>query len=174
LSGRIYSLAQCWRDLSPTNCGSWSETFSGQEGALRSQLGSMNCYLRSEIYEFFNASNLRASPVSGIFLAHFTMIRNMLVLQGLHFSELNDRQFAEISCANSQRGKMGAFACRHCRQEKALQYPVYLFIQFRMKMNILVLQRFRFAEITHSQFTLNSCENLQKPKDLRFLGRIWA
>jgi len=70
-SQHIYSLAQCWRDMSPINCGSCltsalSYIFLCQKGALGSQFGSMNCYLRSEVYAFYNASNLPTSP--GIFL----------------------------------------------------------------------------------------------------------
>jgi hypothetical protein len=57
----IYSIAQCWRDLSPTDCGSClsfalSEISRCQTGAIGSQFGSMNCYLRSEVYPFFNSA----------------------------------------------------------------------------------------------------------------------
>lgn len=63
LTGNIYSLAQCWRDLSRTSCGScltyaFERIFKCQPGALGAQFGSQNCYLRYEIYEFFDTSDL--------------------------------------------------------------------------------------------------------------------
>jgi len=61
LTQTIYSLAQCWRDLSQTSCGSCltealSNIFRCQSGAIGAQFGSQNCYLRYEVYEFFNIS----------------------------------------------------------------------------------------------------------------------
>jgi len=66
--GYIYSIAQCWRDLSPKICGSClnsaSENIFGcQTGALGAQFGSKNCYLRYEVYGFFVTSIL-SPPVS--------------------------------------------------------------------------------------------------------------
>eukprot|EP00253_Pinus_taeda_P019505 PITA_19505 len=63
----IYSLAQCWRDLSRTGCGSCltfavENIFDCQSGALGAQFGSQNCYLRYEVYEFFNATVLSPPP----------------------------------------------------------------------------------------------------------------
>eukprot|EP00253_Pinus_taeda_P022755 PITA_22755 len=55
----IYSIAQCWRVLSRTGCGSClsfaiSNILRCQIGALGAQFGSENCYLRYEVYAFFN------------------------------------------------------------------------------------------------------------------------
>lgn len=64
----IYSLAQCWRDLSRTNCGLcltyvYENIFHGcQPGALGAQFGSQNCHFRYEVYEFFNATVLSPPP----------------------------------------------------------------------------------------------------------------
>eukprot|EP00253_Pinus_taeda_P025297 PITA_25297 len=67
ISQTIYSLAQCWRDLSRTGCGSCltfavENIFDCQSGALGAQFGSENCYLRYEVYEFFNAAVLSPPP----------------------------------------------------------------------------------------------------------------
>jgi len=67
LTQAIYSFAQCWRDLSPTNCGAClsfaTEKIRGcAAGALGSQFESVNCYLRCEIYPFFNPSIPSPSP----------------------------------------------------------------------------------------------------------------
>jgi len=67
LTGNIYSLAQCWRDLSRTSCGScltyaFEKIFLCQSGALGAQFGSQNCYLRYEVYEFFDLSVLSPPP----------------------------------------------------------------------------------------------------------------
>jgi len=67
LSQTIYSLAQCWRDLSQTSCGSCltealSDIFRCQSGAIGAQFGSKNCYLRYEVYGFFNTSVLSPPP----------------------------------------------------------------------------------------------------------------
>eukprot|EP00253_Pinus_taeda_P018765 PITA_18765 len=67
LTGKIYSLAQCWRDLSQTSCRScltyaFDKIFSCQSGAIGAQFGSENCYLRYEVYEFFNISVLCPTP----------------------------------------------------------------------------------------------------------------
>eukprot|EP00253_Pinus_taeda_P026691 PITA_26691 len=67
ISQTIYSLAQCWRDLSRTSCGSCltfavENIFQCQSGALGAQVGSQNCYLRYEVYEFFNATVLSPPP----------------------------------------------------------------------------------------------------------------
>jgi len=60
----IYSIAQCWRDLAPRGCGSCL-TFASSyllelcpTGTIGAQFGSKNCYLRYEVYEFFNTSIL--------------------------------------------------------------------------------------------------------------------
>eukprot|EP00253_Pinus_taeda_P013193 PITA_13193 len=63
----IYSLAQCWRDLSRTSCGSCltdavQNIFKCQPGALGAQFGSQNCYLRYEVYEFYHASVVSPPP----------------------------------------------------------------------------------------------------------------
>eukprot|EP00253_Pinus_taeda_P008312 PITA_08312 len=67
LTGNIYSLAQCWRDLSRTSCGTClnyaiENIFKCQQGALGAQFGSENCYLRYEVYEFFDTSVLTPPP----------------------------------------------------------------------------------------------------------------
>jgi len=67
LSQTIYSLAQCWRDLSQTSCGSCltealSNIFRCQSGEIGAQFGSKNCYLRYEVYEFFNTYVLSPPP----------------------------------------------------------------------------------------------------------------
>lgn len=65
----IYGIAQCWRDLAPRSCGSCL-TFASSyllelcpTGALGAQFGSENCYLRYEVYEFFNTSILPLATV---------------------------------------------------------------------------------------------------------------
>jgi len=63
----IYSLAQCWRYLPRTSCDSCltfaiEKISSCQSGALGAQFGSQNCYLRYEVYKFFNASVLSPPP----------------------------------------------------------------------------------------------------------------
>lgn len=67
LTGKIYSIAQCWRDLSGTSCGSCltyalENIFKCQSGALGAQFGSQNCYLRYEVYEFFDNSVISQPP----------------------------------------------------------------------------------------------------------------
>lgn len=67
LTGMTYSLAQCWRDLSRTSCGSCltyalENIFKCQSGALGAQFGSENCYLRYEVYEFFDSSVISSPP----------------------------------------------------------------------------------------------------------------
>lgn len=59
----IYSIAQCWRDLSPKSCGfclnsALEKILACQTGALGAQFGSKNCYLRYEVYGFFVTSIL--------------------------------------------------------------------------------------------------------------------
>lgn len=64
----IYSLAQCWRDLSTRDCEACLRFALSQiynnctAGALGSRFVSLNCYLRSEVYAFFNAPILSPSP----------------------------------------------------------------------------------------------------------------
>ena len=63
-SKQIYSLAQCWRDLSPTNCQSCldagksnitstSNQLGCKSGAGGGQFHAMGCDLRYETYQFF-------------------------------------------------------------------------------------------------------------------------
>lgn len=99
----IYSIAQCWRVLSRTGCGSClsfaiSNILRCQIGALGAQFGSENCYLRYEVYAFFNTSVLLSpapaespQPSSGIYLlllvlqiAELCHKDSFLFWQGLH------------------------------------------------------------------------------------------
>lgn len=77
----IYSLVQCWY-LSPANCRSCltagQSIISGpgrsnvstqgcESGAIGARYMSPNCFLRYEIYPFFNTSIIPSPPVSSIF-----------------------------------------------------------------------------------------------------------
>eukprot|EP00253_Pinus_taeda_P024938 PITA_24938 len=63
----IYTLAQCWADLSTEECEACLQFALSQiyynctAGALGSQFASVNCYLRSELYPFFNTLILSQS-----------------------------------------------------------------------------------------------------------------
>lgn len=64
----IYSLAQCWEALSTEDCKtclnfSLSEIYeSCTAGAVGSRFASVNCYMRSELYPFFNPPIILPSP----------------------------------------------------------------------------------------------------------------
>lgn len=67
LMEHIYIIAECWRDLSQTSCGScltsaYSAIESCETGAIGAQFESKNCYLRYEVYKFFNTSVLPPPP----------------------------------------------------------------------------------------------------------------
>lgn len=67
LKEHIYIIAQCWRDLSQTSCGScltsaYIAIESCETGAIGAQFESENCYLRYEVYKFFNTSVLPPPP----------------------------------------------------------------------------------------------------------------
>eukprot|EP00253_Pinus_taeda_P036147 PITA_36147 len=65
----IYSLAQCWRDLSTEDCEACLRFTLRQigsycsAGAIGLQMGSVNCYMRSELYPFFNRPIISPSPL---------------------------------------------------------------------------------------------------------------
>eukprot|EP01018_Ginkgo_biloba_P003147 Gb_00571 [translate_table: standard] len=66
ITSNIYSIAQCWRDLSSTSCEAcltfaYTNIFRCQVGALGAQVGTKNCYLRYEVYAFFNTSILSSN-----------------------------------------------------------------------------------------------------------------
>eukprot|EP01018_Ginkgo_biloba_P018006 Gb_37560 [translate_table: standard] len=77
-STQIYAFAQCWRHVSRTSCGSCLSLaysvmmdVSCQEGSIGAQISTLNCFLRFEMYTFFNTSILpqaattrRSSPTS--------------------------------------------------------------------------------------------------------------
>eukprot|EP00253_Pinus_taeda_P005221 PITA_05221 len=87
----IYSIAQCWRDLSSTDCGSClnfalSQISRCQTGSIGSQFESMNCYLRSEVYAFFNTlpePGRKRSKVLGITLAVVAATVGLIAAIGL-------------------------------------------------------------------------------------------
>eukprot|EP00253_Pinus_taeda_P024488 PITA_24488 len=61
----IYSLAQCWRDLSKANCQSClsvGESLGCANGSIGGQFHFMGCELRYEIYQFFLAPILAPPP----------------------------------------------------------------------------------------------------------------
>jgi len=79
-SREMYSLAQCWRDLSPTNCRSClaagRSKISGAgrlnnsatacaTGANGARYRSSNCDLHYEIYSYFNTSIISPPPLPG-------------------------------------------------------------------------------------------------------------
>eukprot|EP01018_Ginkgo_biloba_P041152 Gb_00043 [translate_table: standard] len=63
-STQIYALAQCWAYVSRTSCGSCLSlvntvtTVSCQEGSIGAQISTLDCFLRFEVYSFFNTSIL--------------------------------------------------------------------------------------------------------------------
>jgi hypothetical protein len=110
-SKRIYSLAQCWTDLSQTSCQSClsaglSNISGCSIGALGAQFHTMGCDLRYEIYQFFFTPILSppASPLSGIF---FHIVYNDKDYTSfVHFSEIKHGQFnTKASCENWQNAK---------------------------------------------------------------------
>eukprot|EP00253_Pinus_taeda_P011683 PITA_11683 len=63
----VYAIAQCWKDLSQKDCGSCltsasSSLVSCGTGTIGAQFASKNCYLRFEMYSFFNLSVLPQHP----------------------------------------------------------------------------------------------------------------
>ena len=91
-SKQIYSLAQCWRELSEASCQSclaagWSNITAGQPNipgcggrsnitAIGAKFHTIGCNLRYGIYDFY--PGVTSAPSSGIFL-QFTMISNNIL-----------------------------------------------------------------------------------------------